>query len=137
MFTDSASRLMRPYGLKNNSEVPLMVERYIADMGQPCAFRADGEFTSGAYVRIYDSRGIRRENTSPGTPKRNAPVESSIWRAAKAGHAARMEVFRLFPGFQLGDQERPLCQWWSPVARSRPMGSVIREPLCHNGEHRN
>ena len=101
MFTDSAPRLMRPYGLKKKSDLPSIVERYIADMGQPYAFPADGEFTSGAYLRICDSCGIRRENTAPGTPKHNAPVESSIWRAAKAGHAARMAVSRLFPGVQL------------------------------------
>ena len=65
MFTDSASRLMRPYGLKKKTDLPLMVECCIADMGQPCAFRADIEFTSGAYVRIWDSRSIRRENTHP------------------------------------------------------------------------
>ena len=76
MFTDSASRLMRPYGLNKVSDLPLMVKRYIADMGKPCAFRAEGEFTSGAYVRICDRRGIQRENTAPGTSKHNAPVES-------------------------------------------------------------
>ena len=101
MFTDRTSRLMRPYGLKKKSNLPSMVERYIADMGQPCAFRADGEFTSGAYVRICDCLGIRRENTAPGTLEHNAPAESSIWRAAKAGHTARMEISRLFPGVKL------------------------------------
>ena len=60
MFTDSASRSMRPYGLTKKSGLPSMVERYIAVMGQPCAFCAHGEFTSRAYVRVRDSRRICR-----------------------------------------------------------------------------
>ena len=105
MFTDSASRLQRPYGLKQKSDAPAAVQRFIADMGVPDAFRTDGakEFTGGEFVELCDRLAIRRETTAPNTPKQNAVVESSIWRAVKAGHAARLEIPLLYPDVHLED----------------------------------
>lgn len=48
-------------------------------------------------MRICNVRGIGHENTAPGTSKRSAPVESTIWTATKAGHAAPREISWLFP----------------------------------------
>ena len=73
MFTVSTSKLIWPDGLKENSDLPLTVERYIAGIGQPCAFRADGNFTNDAYVQICDGRSIHR-----GGPTQNAHFENSI-----------------------------------------------------------
>ena len=67
-----------------------MVARYIADMGQPRAFYTGEELTRGAYIRVCDGCGIRHSTTATGTPKPDALVKSSIWRAVKAGHATRM-----------------------------------------------
>ena len=39
--------------------------------------------------------------TAPYTPQQNGPVESGLSRAIKAGHAARIEVNRLFPDVHL------------------------------------
>ena len=50
MFVDSASRLQRPYGTRDKSEVAILavVKRFIADMGVPRAFRNDdgAEYTT-------------------------------------------------------------------------------------------
>ena len=103
-FVDSASRWMRPYGMRRKSETTAYVQKFIADtngMGKPNCFRTDNgaEFISRDYVDCCDSAGIRREYTAPGKPQQNAVVESVIWRAMKGGHAARLEIGRL--GFRL------------------------------------
>ena len=106
MLVDSASRWMRPYGMKKKSETTAYVKKFIADMnhmGLPRCFRTDngGEFTGRSYVDFCDSAGIRREHTAPGKPQQNAVVESAIWRAMKGGHVARREIQRLFPDVDL------------------------------------
>ena len=73
--------------------------RFVLMANSP-AVRTFALATAAAFAVRSDSRGIRRENTTPGTPKHNAPVENSIWRAGEAGHAARMEVSRLFQNVQ-------------------------------------
>ena len=72
-------------------------------MGVPRAFRTDydTEYTNLAFVEYCNSFQIRRELTAPYTPQQNGPVESGLSRAIKAGHAARIEVNRLFPNVHL------------------------------------
>ena len=48
-------------------------------------------------VEYCNSLQIGRELTAPYTPQQNGPVESGLSRALKAGHAARLEVNKLFP----------------------------------------
>ena len=105
MFVDSASRFQRPYGTRDKSASAILgvVQRFVADMGVPRAFRTDSgtEYTNSAFVEYCNSLQIRRELTAPYTPQQNGPVESGLSRAIKAGHAARIEVNRLFPDVHL------------------------------------
>ena len=72
-------------------------------MGVPRAFRTDNdtENTNSAFVEYCNSLQIPRELTAPYTPQQNGPLESGLSRAIKAGHAARIEVHRLFPDVHL------------------------------------
>ena len=105
MFVDSASRFQRPYGARDKSASAILgvVQRFAADTGVPRAFRTDNgtEYTNSAFVEYCNSLQIRRELTAPYTPQPNGPVESGLSRAVKAGHAARIEVDRLFPDVHL------------------------------------
>ena len=105
MFVDSASRFQRPYETRDKSASAILgvVQRFVANMGVPRAFRTDNgtEYTNSAFVEYYTSLQIRRELTAPYTPLQNGPVESGLLRAIKAGHAARIEVNRLFPDVRL------------------------------------
>ena len=105
MFVDSASRLQRPYGVreKNASAIFSVVKRFLADMGVPRAFRTDNdtEYLNSMFVDFCNDLGIRREFTAPYTPQQNAPIESAISRAFKAGHAARLGVPQLYPDIRL------------------------------------
>ena len=96
MFVDSASRLQRPYGTRDKTAAAILavVKRFIADMGVPRAFRSDNEaeYTNHSFVEYCNNLGIRRELTAPYTPQQNGPVESALWRAFKAGHAARLGI---------------------------------------------
>ena len=80
-----------------------MVQRFVADIGVPRAFRTDNgaEYTNSTFVEYCSSLQIRRELTAPYTPQQNGPVESGLSRAIKVGHAARIEVNRLFPDVHL------------------------------------
>ena len=64
----------------------------------PRVFRTDNgtKHTNSAFVEYCDSVQIRRELTASHPPQKNGPVESGLSRAIKAGHAARIEVNRLF-----------------------------------------
>ena len=101
MFVDSASRFQRPYGTRDKSASAIfgVVQRFVADMGVPRVFRTDNgaKYTNSAFVEYCNSLHIRRELTAPYTPQQKGPVESGLSRAIKAGHAARIEVNRLFP----------------------------------------
>jgi transposase InsO family protein len=105
MFVDSASRFQRPYGTRDKSASAILgvVRRFVADMGVPKSFRTDNgtEYTNSAFVDYCNNLRIRRELTAPYTPQQNGPVESGLSRAIKAGHAARLEVNRLFPNVHL------------------------------------
>ena len=105
MFVDIASRFQRPYGTRDKSASAILgvVQRFVADMGLPRAFRTDNgtEYTNSDFVEYCNSLQIRRELTAPYTPQQNAPVESGLSRALKAGHTARLEVNKLFPDVHL------------------------------------
>ena len=105
MFVDSASRFQRPYGTRDKSASAILgvVQRFVADMGVPRAFRTDNgtEYTNSAFVEYSNGLQIRRELTAPYTPQQNGPIESGLSRAIKAGHATRIEVNRLFPDVHL------------------------------------
>ena len=105
MFVDSASRFQRPYGTRDKSAFAIlgMVQRFVADMGVSRAFRTDNgaEYTNSTFIDSCNSLQIRRELTAPYTPQQNGPVESGLSRAIKAGHAARIEVNKLFPNVHL------------------------------------
>ena len=75
-----------------------VVQRFVADMRVPRAFRTDNgaEYTSSTFVEFCNSLRIRRELTAPYTPQQNGPVESGLSRVIKAGHAARIEATKLF-----------------------------------------
>ena len=92
MFVDSASRLQRPYGVREKSTAAIIsvVERFVADMGVPRAFRTDKgtEYSNTLFADFFNGLGIRREFTAPYTPQQNGPVKSAISQAFKAGHAA-------------------------------------------------
>ena len=105
MFVESASRFQRPHGTRDKSTSVILgvVQRFVADMGVPQAFRTDNgaEYTNSTLVEYCNSLRIRRELTAPYTPQQNGPVESGLSRAIKAEHAARIEVNRLFPDMHL------------------------------------
>ena len=105
MFVDSTSRFQRPYGTRDKSASAILgvVQRFVADVGVPRAFRTDSgtEYTNSAFVDYCNGLQICRELTVPYTPQQNGPVESGLSRAIKAGHAARIEVNRLFPDVHL------------------------------------
>ena len=92
MFVDSASRLQWPYGVreKRAGAILSVVKRFVADMGVPRAFRTDSgtEYSNSMFLDFCNGLGIRRGLTAPYTPQQNEPVESTISRAFKAGHAA-------------------------------------------------
>ena len=105
MFVDSASRFQRSYGTRDKSASAIlgMVQQFVADMGVPRAFRTENgtEYTNSAFVKYCNGLQIRRELTATYTPHQNGPVESGLSRAIKAGHAARIDVIRLFPDVDL------------------------------------
>ena len=105
MFVDSASRLKRPYGTHDKSAAAILVvvKRFIADKGVPRAFRRDNgaEDTNHSFVEYCNNLWIRRELAVPYTPQQNGPVESALWRAYKAGHAARLGVSNIYPDIRL------------------------------------
>ena len=105
MFVNSASGFQRPYGTRDKSASAILgvVQRFVADMGVPRAFRTDNDakYTNSAFVEYCNSLQILRELTAPYAPQQNGPVESGLSQAIKAGHAARIEVNRLFPDVHL------------------------------------
>ena len=105
MFVDSASRLQRPYGVREKSVAAILsvAKRFVADMGVPRAFRTDNgtEYSNSMFVDFCNGLDVRREFTAPYTPPQNGPVESAISRAFKVGHAARFGVPQLYPAIRL------------------------------------
>ena len=78
MFVDSASRFQHPYGTRDKSASAILgvVQRFVADMGVPRAFRTDNgaEYTNSTFVEYCNSLRVRRELTVPYTPQQNGPV---------------------------------------------------------------
>ena len=72
MFVDSASRLQRPYGVREKSAAAILsvVKRFVADMGVPRAFRTENgtEYSNSMFMDVCNGLGIRREFTAPYTP---------------------------------------------------------------------
>ena len=105
MFVDSASRFQLSYGTRDKSASAILgvVQRFVADTGVPRAFRTDNgtEYTNSAFVEYCNSLQFRRELTAPYTPQQNGRVKSGLSRAIKVGHAANIEVNRLFPDVHL------------------------------------
>ena len=71
MFVDSASRWMRPFGMKRKSETTAYAQKFLADMngmGRSNCFRTYNcqEFISRDYADYCDSAGIRPRVHSPG-----------------------------------------------------------------------
>ena len=101
MFVDSASHFQLPYGTRYKSASAILgvVKCFVTDMGVPRAFRTDNgaEYTNSTFVDYCNGLQIRRELTASYTPQQNGPVGSGLSRAIKAGHAARLEVNKLFP----------------------------------------
>ena len=73
MFVDSASRLQRPYGVREKSAAAILsvVKCFVADLGVPRAFRTDNgiEYLNNMFVDFCNGLGICREFTAPYTPQ--------------------------------------------------------------------
>ena len=54
-------------------------------------------------MEFCNNLGIRRELTAPYTPQQNGPVESALWRAFKAGHAARLGISKIYPDIRVNE----------------------------------
>ena len=54
-------------------------------------------------MEYCNNLGIRRELTAPYTPQENGPVESVLWTAFKAGHAARLGISKIYPYIHLNE----------------------------------
>ena len=105
MFVDSASRLQRPYVTRDKSTTAILavVKRFITDMGVTRPFQSDNgaEYTNHSFVEYCNNLGIRRELTAPYTPQQSGPVESTLWRAYKAGHAASLGASNIYADIRL------------------------------------
>ena len=125
MFVNSASCFQHPYEARDKSASAILgvVQRFVADMGAPRAFRTDNgiEYTNSAFVEYCNSLQILRELTAPYTPQQNGPVESGLSRAIEAGHAACIKENRLFPDVHL----EQLKEIWDPDVTSLWMESVL------------
>ena len=92
---DSASRLQRPYGIRDKSAAAILavVKRFIVDIGVPRAFSSEkgAQYTNHSLVEYCNNLGVRLELT----------VESALWRAYKAGHAAHLRVSNIYPDIRL------------------------------------
>ena len=133
MFVDSASRLQRPYGMREKSAAAILsvVKRFVADMGVPRAFRTDNgtEYSNSMFVDFCNGLRIRREFTAPYTPQQNGHVESAISRAFKVGHAARLGVPQLYPDIRL--EEIRGCT--DAAGTSLWLESLLWASECYNG----
>ena len=100
MFVDSVSRLQRPYETQDKSVPAILavVNRFVADMGVPSAFRAENgtEYTNRVFAEYCEGLGIHHELTAPYTPQQNGPKERALARKNNAGLAARLNVNKLF-----------------------------------------
>ena len=83
---DSASRFQRPYGTRDKSASAILgvVQRFVADIGVPRAFRTNNgaEYTNSTFVEYCNSLRTRRALTAPYTQQQNGPVKSGLSRAS-------------------------------------------------------
>ena len=100
MLVDNASRFQLSHGTRDKSVSAILgkMKRFVVDMEVPRASRTDNgaEYTNLTFVDYCNGLRIRCELTAPYTPQQNGPVESGLSTAIKAGHAARLEVNKLF-----------------------------------------
>ena len=77
-------------------------------MGVPRAFKTDNgaEYTNSTFLDYCNGLRTRGELTTPYTPQKYGPMESELTSAIKAGHAARLEVNKVFPDVYLETLER-------------------------------
>ena len=115
MFVDSTSRFQRRYEARDKSASALLdvVKRFVAEMGVLQAFRTDNgaEYTNSTFANYCNGLEIRRELTASYTPQKNGPVEIELSKAIKAGHAARLEVNKLFPDIPRETQGSAKFRW--------------------------
>ena len=99
-------------------------------MGVPRAFRSDNgaEYTNHSFVEYCNNLGILHELTAPYTPQQNGPVESALWRAFKAGHAARLGISNIYPGIRVKEVKGST----DATATSLRMESLLWTSECFN-----
>ena len=99
-------------------------------MGVPRAFGSNSgrEYTNHSFVEFCNNLGIRRELTAPYTPQQNGPVESALWRAFKAGHAARLGVSKNCSDIRVNEVKGST----DAAATSLWMGSLLWASECFN-----
>ena len=142
IFVDNASRLQRPYGARKNSVANIfyVVKRFVADMGVPRTFRTDNdtEYSNSMFVGFCNGLGTRLELMAPYTSQQNGPVESTISRAFKAGHAVRLGVPQLYRDTRLKEvrvastlQERSFG-WsrYSGIEMLQQGGNISEQPVA-------
>ena len=80
-----------------------MVKSFVADMGIPNAGRTDSraEYTNSTFVDQCNDIEIRHVLTAPYTLQQNDPVRRGLSTALKVGHAAQIELNKLFPDIHL------------------------------------
>ena len=96
MFADSASRLQRPYGVREKSAAAILsvVKRFVADMGVPRAFRTDKAFgrtksqpAAGARARLLVSKESVVERKVGDTTGRERCEEAPVCKEPPAAQA--------------------------------------------------
>ena len=104
MFMDSLSP-QASIGTHDKSAAAILavVKRFTAEIGVTRDFRRErgAEYANQLFIEYSNNLGIRREVMAPYTPQQHDPVESALWRAYKAGHAARLLVFSISPDIRL------------------------------------
>ena len=82
MFVDSASRLQRPYSVREKSAAAIfsVVKRFVADAEVPRAFQTDHgtEYSNSMFVDFCYGLEFRREFTAPYTPQQWTRRERDI-----------------------------------------------------------
>ena len=108
IYRDDATRMTRMYHVKDKSEAPDTLERYIQDtneMGPPRIIRSDDapELQYGKFAEICRKHGIKREFTSAGTPQLNGVAERGLTLVQKLAKACMYQAQVSFVGMGLPD----------------------------------
>ena len=95
-LVDSASRFAKNYAVRRKSDGLAAFKRGVIEFsrmaGRPIECvqcDIDAVFSSREFMDFCTSAGIHLQFSPPGVPQYNGVVESAIWRAHKAGKAAR------------------------------------------------